>query len=161
MASAEYSVNPVSTPVLTRLTAIPPTYFREIFGLDLDGFKKVNDSHGHGTGDEVLRAAAERLRRAVAGTDVVGRFGGDEFVVLLAGVDDDARAFAIANRLVAELSDPIIVDNHQHSIGVSIGIVLRRRSDASAQELVRAADAAMYRAKETGRNRAILARPKG
>jgi diguanylate cyclase (GGDEF)-like protein/PAS domain S-box-containing protein len=137
-----------------------PEPFALLF-LDLDGFKKVNDSHGHGTGDEVLRAAAERLRRAVAGTDVVGRFGGDEFVVLLAGVDDDARAFAIANRLVAELSDPIIVDNHQHSIGVSIGIVLRRRSDASAQELVRAADAAMYRAKETGRNRAILARPKG
>jgi diguanylate cyclase (GGDEF)-like protein len=97
----------------------------------------------------------------VAGTDVVGRFGGDEFVVLLAGIGEDARAFAIANRLIAELSDPIIVDNQQHRIGVSIGIVMRRASDTSAQELVRAADAAMYRAKETGRNRAILARPKG
>ena len=136
-----------------------PAPFALLF-LDLDGFKKVNDGHGHGIGDEVLRAAAERLRHGVAGTDVVGRFGGDEFVVLLAGIGEDARAFAIANRLIAELSDPIIVDNQQHRIGVSIGIVMRRASDTSAQELVRAADAAMYRAKETGRNRAILARPK-
>ncbi|MBK6554170.1 MAG: diguanylate cyclase [Rhodocyclaceae bacterium] len=136
-----------------------PAPFALLF-LDLDGFKKVNDGHGHGTGDEVLRVAAERLRRALAGTDVVGRFGGDEFVVLLAGIDEERRAFTIANRLVAELSDPVIVDGHEHRIGVSIGIVLRRASDVSAQELVRAADAAMYRAKEGGRNRAVVARPK-
>lgn len=136
-----------------------PAPFGLLF-LDLDGFKKVNDGHGHGTGDEVLRVAAERLRRALAGTDVVGRFGGDEFVVLLAGIDEEARAFAIANRLIAELANPITVEGHEHRIGVSIGIAMRRAPEESAHELIRAADAAMYRAKGSGRNRAIVARPK-
>lgn len=125
--------------------------------LDLDGFKQVNDRHGHAIGDEVLRAAAGRLRGALSREDVVGRIGGDEFVVLLRGSSDGERAMAIADRLVEELSRPIVVEGTAHGIGVSIGVALSDRSGIGAEVLMGAADAAMYRAKEAGRGRTVLA----
>jgi diguanylate cyclase (GGDEF)-like protein/PAS domain S-box-containing protein len=125
--------------------------------LDLDRFKQVNDLHGHGVGDEVLRAAAGRVRGAVPREDIVARLGGDEFMVLLGSLADGPRALAVAARLVEELSRPIIVDGIAHRIGVSIGVALCDRPGIDAETLVNAADAAMYRAKEGGRGRAVLA----
>lgn len=125
--------------------------------LDLDRFKLVNDLHGHMVGDDVLRAAAGRARGAVPRDDVVGRIGGDEFVVLLSSVADGSRALAVAARLVDELSQPIIVDGVAHRIGVSIGVALCDRPGIDTQTLISAADAAMYRAKEGGRSRVVLA----
>lgn len=125
--------------------------------LDLDRFKMVNDLHGHMVGDDVLRAAAGRVRGAVPHDDIVGRIGGDEFVVLLASVVEGPRAVAVATRLVEELSRPIIVDGVAHRIGVSVGVALCDRPGIDAEALIAAADTAMYRAKEGGRCQVVLA----
>lgn len=124
--------------------------------VDLDGFKQINDRHGHAVGDGVLRAAAERLKHALAHEDLVARIGGDEFIVVLDGVDAADKALAVADRLIEDLSLPIVLDGGSHCIGVSIGIALARHH-GEAQPLVEAADAAMYRAKQAGRGRAVVA----
>jgi diguanylate cyclase (GGDEF)-like protein/PAS domain S-box-containing protein len=123
--------------------------------LDLDHFKVVNDSLGHRAGDEVLRKVADRLRAAVRPADTVGRFGGDEFVVLCEDVADEAMALAIAERLGAAFTAPFAVGSDEHLLGASIGIALLD-ADGDPEALLRDADAAMYRAKERGRARIEL-----
>jgi diguanylate cyclase (GGDEF)-like protein/PAS domain S-box-containing protein len=124
--------------------------------LDLDHFKNVNDSLGHRAGDEVLLQVADRLRAAVRPGDTVGRFGGDEFVVLCEDVDDEAMARTIAARLADAFARPFRAGGDDHVLGASIGVALM---DAGADAildpdaLLRDADAAMYRAKEAGRGR--------
>lgn len=124
--------------------------------LDLDGFKLINDRHGHAIGDDVLRSAAGRLKGALAHDDTIARLGGDEFVAVLEGISTPDMAMAVAERLIAELAQPIAVDDSHHVVGVSIGIALRK-DGSDAQALVDAADAAMYQAKQAGRGRAVLA----
>jgi diguanylate cyclase (GGDEF)-like protein len=120
--------------------------------LDLDGFKEVNDELGHAAGDSVLLAVASRLRGCVAETDLVGRFGGDEFVVLLSGVHDEAQATAVAERLLAALREPIAVHGRSVDVGASIGIALPGRA-ADSEQLLRRADRALYAAKAAGKGR--------
>jgi diguanylate cyclase (GGDEF)-like protein len=121
--------------------------------LDLDGFKSVNDRWGHESGDIVLRAVAERLTAASRETDTVARLGGDEFVVLGIGVRPGEQT-ALAERLVAEVARPITIgQGRQISITVSCGLVPLDFL-ATPANLLDAADAAMYRAKDHGRNRA-------
>jgi diguanylate cyclase (GGDEF)-like protein/PAS domain S-box-containing protein len=120
--------------------------------LDLDHFKDVNDSLGHRAGDDVLRQVADRLRGAVRPGDVVGRFGGDEFVVLCEHVEDEAMARTIADRLAAAFARPFHAGGDDHLLGVSIGIALTDGCD-DGDALLRDADTAMYRAKDAGRSR--------
>ena len=121
-----------------------------VYFLDLDDFKRVNDSYGHRLGDEVLKAVGPRLRGALVMTDTVARFGGDEFAVLCEDVVSEAQAIEIGSRLRAALHEPFRIGGAEHRIGASIGIVLSD-GDAEAEELIADADAAMYRAKERTR----------
>ncbi|MET7425955.1 EAL domain-containing protein [Dactylosporangium sp. NPDC005555] len=116
--------------------------------IDLDDFKIVNDTLGHGAGDALLVAVAQRLAAAVRPGDVVARLGGDEFVVLFDGITP-AAAEHVAQRMIAALADPVVADNHELLVRASIGIADGRCGD-EAGELLRMADIAMYAAKHDG-----------
>ncbi len=118
--------------------------------IDLDNFKVVNDSLGHGIGDDLLREIAQRLRTAMRGGDSVARFGGDEFVVLVDGGVDPAR---VAQRLRRAVQRPMTVGSNELVITASIGFAVNATSELTADDLLRDADAAMYRAKAAGRDR--------
>jgi diguanylate cyclase (GGDEF)-like protein/PAS domain S-box-containing protein len=126
--------------------------------LDVDNFKVVNDSLGHRAGDNLLRQLAARLSEAVRPADTVGRFGGDEFVVLCEDVVDEPMALRIAGRLAKVFAEPFVLDgdDEEHVASASIGVVLRDGVQDNPEELLRDADAAMYRAKERGRSRVEL-----
>ena len=121
--------------------------------LDLDRFKVVNDTLGHGAGDELLRVVAERLRASVRSGDVVARFGGDEFVVACDVIDTVTAVAALAERVIGALAQPIVVDGHELFVNASVGIVIADAREADAASLLRDADVAMYRAKESGGGR--------
>jgi diguanylate cyclase (GGDEF)-like protein len=120
---------------------------------DLDGFKDVNDRHGHEAGDELLRRVAQRMRSTLRGGDTVARLGGDEFVVLLPGVTSEADARGVASKLVAALEEPVDLASGPASVSASVGIALFPRDGDEAETLLRRADKAMYRAKSLGRGR--------
>lgn len=115
--------------------------------LDLDGFKPVNDRHGHAVGDKVLIALAARLRACVRGRDVVARVGGDEFVVLLDGVGDEDAIDAASQKIRRRLGAAVTVDGERIRVGVSIGSATWPHDGADESTLLRRADAAMYRSK--------------
>ena len=119
--------------------------------LDIDNFKLINDSLGHEAGDRLLRAAAPRLAETLRPSDTVARFGGDEFVVLCEEVDDGRDALEVAGRLQESLSRPFVVDGEEHVLTGSIGVALANGRYTTPEEVMRDADAAMYRAKERGR----------
>jgi diguanylate cyclase (GGDEF)-like protein/PAS domain S-box-containing protein len=122
--------------------------------IDLDGFKRVNDMLGHAAGDELLVEVAKRLRTSVREGDVCVRLGGDEFVVCSPGVESVAQSAALADRLLASLSEPYNVHGHELLIGASIGIASVHGDDPiSADQLLSNADVASYRAKRLGRGR--------
>jgi diguanylate cyclase (GGDEF)-like protein/PAS domain S-box-containing protein len=120
--------------------------------VDLDDFKRVNDTYGHPTGDEVLVEVARRLAGAVRGEDVVGRQSGDEFAVLLGQARDEAEAVAAAERILRELRRPIQLGGRTIVVGGSIGIALGAAGEATIEELITQADAAMYAAKRAGKS---------
>ncbi|HET6764468.1 MAG TPA: EAL domain-containing protein, partial [Longimicrobiaceae bacterium] len=119
--------------------------------VDLDGFKVVNDSLGHLAGDELLAAVGRRLSRCVPACDTVARLGGDEFAVLLAQVADVDDAVGVSRRIQAELAAPFFVAGSEVFTGASIGIALGGAATAAAEDVLREADTAMYRAKAAGR----------
>jgi diguanylate cyclase len=123
-----------------------------VYFLDLDGFKTVNDTFGHAVGDALLRAFAARIQATVRSYDTVGRMGGDEFVVL-ASVVDDREAHALAERMMAACAEPVDVDGTAFGLEVSIGVAMHPGDGDDRPALLRAADAAMYAAKASGRNR--------
>ncbi len=135
------------------LQPIPQSTDAAILLLDIDRFKVINDSLGHSTGDEVLRVVADRLRLAVRPQDVVCRLGGDEFVVLLRGPVSGIESSAVASRLLELLSDPIELGTTRMFLSASIGIANPTEADDALEDVLRHADAAMYRAKARGRNR--------
>ena len=121
--------------------------------LDLDRFKLVNDSLGHQAGDQLLLAATERIVGVLRPEDTLARFAGDEFVVLCEGLRDEHDATAVADRLTEAFADPFRLGQREQFVSASMGIAMPRRPDQTAEELIRDADAAMYRAKERGRAR--------
>ena len=126
--------------------------------IDLDQFKYINDARGHGVGDALLRNVAVRLSALVRKGDTVSRVGGDEFVVLLAHLGDDARlathsALLVAEKIRRAISASFEIDGQFYDTSASIGVALLSHPNQSAQDLLREADTAMYRAKDDGRNR--------
>ena len=117
---------------------------------DLDGFKPINDSLGHAVGDELLRQTARRFAQNLRAADTLARLGGDEFVIVCE-VDDEAGAVQLAQRLGASLIQPMDLKGHEVRVSTSIGIAIAGEPGARADELVRNADIAMYRAKDRGR----------
>lgn len=120
--------------------------------LDLNGFKKINDSYGHGVGDQTLVVVAQRLLGAVRSQDLVSRLGGDEFVVLAPHVLGPEGASAIATRIMEALTAPIGIDGVEHAVGTGIGIALLPADAATPSEALRKSDVALYRAKEEHRS---------
>jgi diguanylate cyclase (GGDEF)-like protein len=125
--------------------------------IDLDGFKKVNDSFGHDVGDQLLVQAAARLRACVRASDMVGRLGGDEFVLLLTDDPTAEQAAHIADKVIAAISQPYDIPHAQPILGASIGIALYPAHAKAADQLLIAADTAMYMAKRAGGSRHHLA----
>ena len=119
--------------------------------IDLDHFKDINDTYGHFAGDVFLRAVTQRLKGALRDSDTIARLGGDEFIVLLEACGSRAVAEEVANRLLYELQQPFVVEDNPVYAGASIGIALYPEAGASFDELLKAADTAMYSAKSGGR----------
>ncbi len=115
--------------------------------LDLDGFKQINDRLGHAVGDQLLRAVGDRLRAGVRDDDAVARFGGDEFAVLIADLQDAAIAATLARKLVDSISLPFILRGQIVHVGMSVGIALYPTDGEDAETLLANADKAMYQAK--------------
>ena len=120
--------------------------------IDLDNFKHINDSLGHRTGDALLLSVTERLRTCVRGSDTVSRQGGDEFVILLAGLRREEVATSIALKIIAAMQLPHRIGERQLHVGASVGVSLYPTDGKDAETLIKNADIAMYHAKSTGRN---------
>lgn len=121
--------------------------------IDLDGFKAVNDTHGHDAGDTVLQVVAQRLRKVIRTSDNVARLGGDEFTVLLNHVGSHNSAEIVAEKILQLLLDPIELGSaHMCDVGASIGISLYEGGEVQAEHLLKQADSAMYQAKLAGKN---------
>jgi diguanylate cyclase (GGDEF)-like protein len=123
--------------------------------IDLDRFKTINDKLGHAAGDEVLRQSAARLRRCVRETDTVTRLGGDEFTIILWQIHSTRDPESAALNVVNALAPPFTIGGTEHRVSASIGIAVYPDDGTSADELLRNADTAMYRAKESGRGRYV------
>jgi diguanylate cyclase len=126
--------------------------------LDLDGFKKINDTLGHAVGDQTLIEAARRLARCTRRADVVSRLGGDEFALIASGASSEAQARSVAERIVQSFRAPFFVDGKARRITISVGVSLAPRDGADGVTLMRNADSSLYVAKNSGRSAFALYR---
>jgi len=120
--------------------------------LDLDGFKKINDTLGHDAGDMLLKGVAQRLMDSIRDSDTVARVGGDEFILVLDNIESERNAVQVADKIIAALSEPFDLKGQQCRVGASIGITLFPDADVDPVKLVKQADEAMYLAKQSGKN---------
>ena len=121
--------------------------------IDLDRFKFINDHHGHLVGDQVLTGISQRLRSVLRSNDVLGRYGGDEFIVVLRGGPEADISSETLERMMQAVAEPMKIDGHSMSVNCSVGVAVYPQDGETPQQLLEMADAAMYRAKESGRNR--------
>ena len=127
-----------------------------LMSIDADHFKEVNDSHGHAAGDHLLVELASRLRRCLRASDTVFRVGGDEFVALLPDIGSPAKAAALAQRILRLTKEPLALPGGPIVATVSIGIILMPSQGSTPEELLSAADRALYEAKRQGRDRLVM-----
>ncbi len=120
--------------------------------LDLDGFKEINDEHGHEVGDLVLKVIADRIKAEIRETDTVARIGGDEFVIILSSLPEVAIAERIADSLIQQVAQTVHIERIRLNVSSSIGIALYPDNGTTAEQLIRAADKAMYQVKRAGKN---------
>lgn len=126
--------------------------------VDLDDFKLVNDSFGHGGGDEVLVAVAQLLQRSARPSDTVARFGGDEFLILLEDLTSAGDAHVVADRVLSEMRTPLTVQGLEVRISASIGVIINDGRSRQPEDCIQDADLAMYRAKTKGKGRYEVSR---
>lgn len=124
--------------------------------LDLDGFKRINDTQGHQAGDQVLREAARRIEAGIRAVDTAARLGGDEFTVVLEQITTPSDIHVVAQRLRLSLAQPYSIDGIDSQLSVSVGASVHPRDGETVAELLLAADAAMYRAKRAGKNQVVI-----
>ncbi len=124
--------------------------------VDLDNFKPVNDNFGHSAGDKLLKEVAKRMRLVIRDDDILARIGGDEFTVLLTKLKKTDNAKMVAHKIIQNISNPYYIESHHIKIGCSIGIAIFPDHAAETEELLSKADAAMYQAKESGKNQAVV-----
>ena len=136
---------------LERVLALPTSTDVAVLFVDLDGFKSINDTLGHSTGDGLLKCVANRLIESVRDSDRVARLGGDEFAIIQLEADQPKGAAMLANRLIELLGRPYQVDGNQLNIGASVGIAVASEGDNKPEDLLKRADLAMYTAKAEGR----------
>ena len=132
----------------TRRSKIPLA----VMYLDIDHFKQINDAHGHGGGDQVLREFGDRLKRSIRDTDAAARYAGDEFFVCLEGIFRESDVHAVAKKIIGSMSVPVAVDGACVMVTTSIGIAMHRGDDETVVQLSKRADNALYAAKAAGRN---------
>ena len=120
--------------------------------LDLDGFKLINDTHGHNIGDALLRESAKRILSCVRDADTVARMGGDEFTVILSNANSPKSTDRVVSKIVESIADPFVLNGKSCNVSVSIGIALYPEHGETSEQLVKIADAAMYLAKQAGKN---------
>jgi diguanylate cyclase (GGDEF)-like protein/PAS domain S-box-containing protein len=139
--------------LLRRALSVQPGILRPtgLMLLDLDRFKAVNDTMGHPAGDELLKQVAERLNRVIGQNGQVGRLGGDEFKIVLPGLDDPARLASLADAVINSISRSYQIQGSSISVGASVGVAIAPQDGESAEDLVRNADLALYAAKAAGR----------
>ena len=123
-----------------------------LLSLDIDDFKKVNDTHGHGVGDQLLIEFAARMRSSLRESDTLTRLGGDEFLLLAPEIDSDSQAEAIASHILKRISDPFEVGALTLTTSLSVGIALYPQDGTSAESLIASSDRALYGAKALGKN---------
>ncbi|RTE66228.1 ammonium transporter [Amphritea opalescens] len=136
--------------LIVKYTETPGTVV--LMFLDLDQFKRINDTLGHNAGDILLREVAKRLKRVIRDSDLVARWGGDEFVIVLSGQLDESLATKKANEILTVMRDPITLLNNELTVLTSIGIAMSINGEVNADRLLQHADLAMYQAKNNGRN---------
>jgi diguanylate cyclase (GGDEF)-like protein/PAS domain S-box-containing protein len=141
----------------TKKTIMAAGRIPAILFVDLDGFKSVNDRLGHAAGDELLQLVAKRIRRAIRGEDIVARYGGDEFVVLVDLAKQSDASF-VAAKLLRVVGEPYTIDHQYVTIGASIGCAFYPVDGESVDDLMRVADTAMYDAKRSGKGRVKMSR---
>jgi diguanylate cyclase (GGDEF)-like protein len=124
--------------------------------LDLDGFKTINDTHGHDVGDELLVKVANKLKSCVRQSDTVVRFGGDEFVLLLTGLHQKSEAAYIADKVLKLMQQPFELSVERVNIGCSIGIAMYPDDGVTDNDLLKIADTLMYRVKANGKNHYVF-----
>ncbi len=123
-----------------------------ILMLDLDGFKEINDTLGHGAGDQLLQIVAQRLKANVRASDTAARLGGDEFVVMLPDLNSIAEAQMVCEKIIVGIAAPMVIDNQEVSVTVSVGVCIAPDHGQTIEQILRNADAAMYLAKRSGKN---------
>lgn len=126
-----------------------------LYFMDLDGFKTINDTYGHAAGDQVLKVVAQRLTSSVRSSDVIARFGGDEFVTLLLNTDDEH--FRKSQQIIDIIGQPIDIEGHRLNVGISIGAAVYPTHGETIESLLLRADSALYRAKRSGKNCLVVA----
>lgn len=134
------------------------TWRLAVMFIDLDGFKAVNDTHGHAAGDRILQCVGQRIQSNVRGSDTVSRRSGDEFLFLMLEAKDDSNVLALASKIAQNIAQPCAVDGVELTVLASIGIAIYPEDGRTAEELLRNADAAMYGSKRTRNGPTLCAR---